>query len=146
MGKLVLLLAIALAGALSALQPSINARLSQKVGVLPSAAVSFSVGAAALLALVLLGGRGGGFRGLGQASWWEFTGGLIGAVYVTATIVVVPRLGTAAAMAAVIAAQLSAGLVLDHVGAFGLREIAVDWRRLLGVGLLLAGAALVYRQ
>jgi len=138
MGNLALFLAMFLVGAVSILQPSINARLAQKVGVLSSAAVSFTVGALALLFLVAVTGQTTTLRGLGQASCWEVTGGFIGAVYVSATIVAVPRLGTAA--------QLSAGLALDHLGGFGLREIAIDWRRFLGVVLLVVGAALVYRR
>lgn len=134
-------------GALSALQPSVNARLADRVGgVLPSAAVSFAVGALALLAVVGASGRAGEFKGLGAASWWELTGGLIGAAYVAATILVYPRVGTAAGMASVIAAQLTAGLLLDRAGAFGFRQIELDGRRLLGVGLLLLGAILVYRR
>lgn len=134
-------------GALSAFQPSVNARLADRVGgVLPAATVSFAVGTVALLAVVLAVGRGAGLRAAGTAPWWELSGGLIGAAYVASTILVFPRIGTAAGMAAVIAAQLSAGLLLDRAGAFGFRQIDLDWRRLLGVVLLLAGAALIYRR
>lgn len=145
MTRLLILLFMFAAGGLSALQPSVNARLSQKVGILPSASVSFTVGAAALVLLVLLTGRGASYRGLAAAEWWELTGGLLGALYVTATIVSVPRIGTAAMMAAVIAAQLTTGLLLDQYGAFGMRAIALDAKRVLGVGLLWLGATLVYR-
>jgi transporter family-2 protein len=134
-------------GALSAFQPLVNARLAYRVGgVLPAAAVSFAVGALALLVVVYATGRGGGLRGAGAGPWWELSGGLIGAMYVASTILVFPRIGTAAGMAALIAAQLTAGLLLDRAGAFGFRQIDLDWRRLLGVALLLAGAALIYRK
>lgn len=134
-------------GALSSLQPLVNARLAQRVGgVLPAAAVSFVVGTLALLAVVYVTGRGSGLRGAGGGPWWELSGGLIGAVYVASTILVFPRIGTAAGMAALIAAQLTAGLLLDRAGAFGFRQIDLDWRRLLGVAFLLAGAALIYRR
>ncbi len=134
-------------GALSALQPLINARLAERVGgFLASATVSFAVGAAALFGLLVASGRAAGLSGVPGAAWWELTGGFLGAAYVTATIVVFPRIGTAAGMAAVIAAQLLAGLLLDHFGAFGFRQIDADWRRVLGAVLLLAGAALVCRR
>ncbi|MDW7709176.1 MAG: DMT family transporter [Deferrisomatales bacterium] len=145
--SLLLLLLMFGVGALSALQPSVNARLADRVaGVLPAATVSFAVGTVALLAVALATGRGGGLRGVGSAPWWELSGGLIGAVYVASTILVFPRIGTAAGMAAVISAQLATGLLLDRAGAFGFRQIDLDWRRVVGVLLLLAGAALIYRR
>ena len=132
-------------GIMVALQPSINSRLAQKIGVFESSFVSFAVGALALLAIVLIAGRGS-LRAATGASWWELTGGLLGAFFVTATIVVVPRLGTAAAMAAVIAAQLTTGLLLDHFNLFGFREIPMDGKRAAGVLLLALGATLVIRR
>jgi transporter family-2 protein len=128
-----------------AVQPSINGRLAQKTGVLESSAISFSVGALALLALVLLSGQHN-LGGVRNAAWWELTGGLLGAFFVTLTIVAVPQIGTVATMAAVIAAQLATGAALDHFGLFGLRHIPLDAGRAAGVGLLVAGAALVLRR
>jgi transporter family-2 protein len=94
---------------------------------------------------VLLAGKGS-LRAAASASWWELTGGLLGAFFVTLTIVMVPRLGTAAVMAAVIAGQLTSGAILDHFGAFGLRQIPLTPVRALGVLLLSAGAALIIRR
>ena len=82
-----------------ALQPSINARLAQRVGILESACISFAVGTLVLLLVVLMSGRGT-VKGIYGADWWEFTGGVLGAAFVSLTILVVPRIGTAAAMAA----------------------------------------------
>ncbi|MDF1554251.1 MAG: DMT family transporter [Deferrisomatales bacterium] len=147
MTHLFLFLLMLCVGAVAALQPLVNARLAQRVGgFLPSALVSFSVGALVLATLVLGSGRSPGLRGLAGASWWELTGGLMGALYVSSTIIVYPRIGAAAALAAVIAAQLTAGLLLDHFGAFGFRQIALDWQRVLGVVLLFVGAVLVFRS
>lgn len=128
-----------------AVQPSINWRLAQKVGAIESSCISFAVGTLALLALVLISGRGN-LRGIGEADWWELTGGLLGAFFVTLTIVVVPRIGTASAMAATITAQLVTGLLLDQFGLFGLRAVPLDGKRALGATLLLIGAGLVFRR
>ncbi len=134
------------AGVTVAIQPSINARLAGRVGPLGSSCLSFAVGTLVLLAVVLFSGRAGSLRGIADARWWELTGGLLGAFFVTMTIVVVPRIGTASAMAATIAAQLITGLVLDQFGLFGFRTVPMDGKRLLGVVLLLAGAGLVFRR
>jgi transporter family-2 protein len=132
-------------GVVVALQPSINASLAQKIGTFESSFVSFAVGTLALLAIVMITGKGS-IRALPCASWWELTGGLLGAFFVTMTIVAVPRIGTTAAMVTVITAQLSTGILLDHLGAFGMRQIPLDGRRAFGVALLMAGAALVLRR
>jgi transporter family-2 protein len=128
-----------------ALQPSINGRLAGKVGVVESSCVSFAVGTLALLAVALVAGRGS-FRGLAEAHAWELTGGFLGAFFVTLTILIVPRIGTAAAMAATIAAQLTTGILLDHFGLFGFRTVPLDPKRAIGACLLLAGAALLFRR
>ena len=95
---------------------------------------------------MLFGGRFGNLRGVADARWWELTGGVLGAFFVTLTIVIVPRIGTASAMAATIAAQLITGLLLDQFGIFGFRTIAMDGKRAVGVALLLLGAGLVFRR
>lgn len=133
------------AGATVAIQPAINARLALKVGVVESACISFVVGTVALLAVSLGSGRGN-WRGISETVWWEWSGGLFGAFFVTAAIVALPRIGVAATMAAVIAAQLATGVLMDHYGAFGMAVAPFGLRRLLGVVLLLVGAALVCRR
>ena len=70
----------------------------------------------------------------------------MGAIYVTCLVLAVPRIGTAAAMAAAIAAQLAAGLVLDSMGAFGFQRLPIDPYRMAGVLLLFLGAFLVLKR
>ena len=142
MSNMMFMLMMFCAGITVAVQPSVNARLAQKVGIIESACISFAVGTIALYLLLLVSGRGT-FRGVGETAWWEWTGGILGAIFVTTTIVVVPRIGTAAAMAATISAQLIAGILLDHFGFFGFQGTPVDGKRAVGVLLLLAGAMLI---
>jgi bacterial/archaeal transporter family-2 protein len=145
MSNLLLLSMMFSAGIAIAVQPSINARLAQKVGVMESACISFAVGTVALLLLVLIAGKGN-LKAIGEAQWWEWTGGFFGAFFVSMSIFVVPRIGTAAAMSAVIAAQLTTGVLLDHFGAFGMKQIPLDLKRAVGCLLLVAGLALVGRR
>ena len=142
MSNMMFMLMMFCAGITVAVQPSVNARLAQKVGIIESACISFAVGTIALYLLLLVSGRGT-FRGVSETAWWEWTGGILGAIFVSTTIVVVPRIGTAAAMAAIIAAQLIAGIILDHFGFFGFQGTPMDAKRAVGVLLLLAGAMLV---
>lgn len=136
---------MACGGVVIAVQPSINARLAQRVGAYESSLISFAVGTLALMLVVMFAGKGN-LRGIAHASWWELTGGLLGAFFVTLTIIVVPRIGTVAVMTAIITGQLATAALLDQFGAFGLRHIPLTPLRLLGICLLVAGAALVVRR
>lgn len=145
MNNLILVVLMACGGLAVAVQPSVNARLAQKTGSLESSLISFAVGTLALLAVVIIFGRGN-LRAAGTATWWELTGGFLGAYFVTMTIITVPRIGTAAVMAIVIAGQLTTGVLLDQFGAFGLRQIPLTPLRGAGILLLCIGASLVIRK
>ncbi|MBP1729450.1 MAG: hypothetical protein H6Q56_1823 [Deltaproteobacteria bacterium] len=145
MNNLLLVLLMACGGLAVAVQPSINARLAQKVGSFESSLLSFAVGTLAMVAVVMIFGRGS-LRSVGSVSWWELTGGFLGAYFVTMTIFAVPRLGTAAVMAIVIAGQLVTGALLDQFGAFGLRQVPLTTPRGVGILLLCLGASLVLRK
>ncbi len=145
MSKAILLVLMLVAGALVAIQPSVNARLAQKTGLLESSCISFTVGTTVLLLLASFFGRGS-FRAITQVSWWELTGGLMGAFYVSTVILIVPRIGTAAAMGVTITGQLLTALILDHFQLFGFRGIPLDLTRLSGAVLLLLGTWLIIRN
>ncbi|RLB72961.1 MAG: EamA-like transporter family protein [Deltaproteobacteria bacterium] len=145
MSNIVLIILMAIGGVAVAMQPSINARLAEKTGFLEAATVSFAVGTLVLLLVSLTSGQGS-FRRVPDADWWQLSGGLFGAFFVTMTIVGVPRIGTTAVLALTIVSQLTAGLVMDHYGLFGMRGIPIDYKRLLGVVLLLAGVFLICRR
>ncbi|MCK4501625.1 MAG: DMT family transporter [Desulfuromonadales bacterium] len=145
MSNLVLIILMVIAGAAVAIQPSLNARLADKTGYLQAATISFAIGTLVLLILSLTSGQGS-FRRASGADWWQLTGGLFGAFFVTMTIVGVPRIGTTAVLALTIVSQLLAGMVMDHYGLFGMRGIPIDFKRVLGVALLLAGVVLICRR
>lgn len=144
MSKFFLLLLIFLSGVLVAVQPSVNARLAQKIGLVESSTISFLVGTLVLILLALVFGQGS-FRGLSQASWWELTGGLMGALFVFSVILVVPRLGTGSVMAVAIAGQLLTALLLDQFQLFGFQAIPLTFSRIAGAVLMLLGTWLIVR-
>ena len=145
MSNFILIVLMAIGGVAVALQPSINARLAEKTGYLQAATISFAVGTLVLL-LISLSTHQGNFRRVAEASWWQLSGGIFGAFFVTMTIIGVPRIGTTAVLALTIVSQWAAGLVMDHYGLLGMRGIPIDFKRLLGVALLLVGVALICRR
>jgi transporter family-2 protein len=145
MSNLVLIILMVAGGFAVAVQPSINARLADKIGFIHAAAISFAVGTLLLFILALFSGQGD-FRRIGEADWWQLAGGLFGAFFVAMTIVGVPRIGTTAVLALTIVSQLTAGVVMDHYGFLGMRGIPFDLKRAAGIVLLLAGTFLVCRR
>jgi transporter family-2 protein len=132
-----------LAGAMLPIQFGINAQLAEWVGgSIRAAFVSFVVGATALFLAVLVAARGWPDRA-GDAPWWVWTGGLLGAFYVLGSIVTAPRLGAATLVALILAGQAIASLAVDHFGWVGFEEEPVTLLRLVGVALLAGGVLLV---
>jgi bacterial/archaeal transporter family-2 protein len=143
---LLLLLAIG-AGVLLPVQAGINAQLRSAVGSpLAAALVSFLVGTVGLAAVVLLLRESLTLRPAWIATpWWYWIGGLIGAGYVVATIVLAPRLGAATMIAAIVAGQMIASLLLDQYGLLGFPVHPIGGVRVLGAALVIGGVMLVQR-
>ena len=143
MTSLLLLLFAVVAGSFLPLQAGVNAKLAHFVGgPVRASMISFIVGAAALFLVVVLFYRSSGNRA-SDAPWRAWIGGLLGAFYVTATVVVPVRIGAAAFFGILVAAQLVTSVLVDQFGWVGFPQREVSPLRLVGVGLLVAGALLV---
>jgi bacterial/archaeal transporter family-2 protein len=135
----------ALAGGLIAAQAPINAGLGKATGSLPAALVSFTVGTIVLALVVALSGKAGGLSSTFDVSWYYLLGGLLGALYVLNALVAVSAVGAGGVAAATVAGQLTAAVLIDRFGLFGLNQIAIGPSRIVGVALLLVGTVLVVR-
>jgi transporter family-2 protein len=135
------------AGCLVGMQAPINSRLGKSVGSAEAATVSFLVGTAALV-LILLIARGGigGISQIGRVPWWALVGGLLGAIYVSVALVAVRTLGASGLTAVVIGGQLVISVVIDRFGLLGVARQAVGAQRIAGLVLLAAGVLLVVRK
>ncbi|HEU4569188.1 MAG TPA: DMT family transporter [Gemmatimonadales bacterium] len=145
---LLLILVAILIGIGLPLQAGINAQLRIGVGhPLLAAFVSFFVGTVALgvanLALrVPLPGVGAAAR----LPWWQWSGGLLGALYIFASVILAPRLGAATLVSAIVAGQMMTSLVLDHFGLVGYATHPVSPGRLVGAVMVVAGVILLQRR
>ena len=147
MDRGVAVLLTACVGGLIALQAPINSGLGRAVGTFQAAFVSFAIGTIALA--VIAGLARGGFAEIGEVrglSWYYLTGGLLGAVYVTTVLVTVRELGAGPVVAATIAGQLSASVVLDQFGMLGLPKDPITLGKVVGVVLLSLGVYLIVRE
>jgi transporter family-2 protein len=144
MAALYVLLAL-VAGAMLPFQAGVNARLSHFVeSPIRASFVSFVVGAVVLLvaSAAIFKPLPAGSR-LGGAPWWVWVGGVLGAFYVFVTVVSAPRVGAATLIAALVAGQAVASVVVDHFGWVGFPVHHVSAGRIGGLVLLFAGLLLV---
>ncbi len=117
--------------------------LGERVGVVPAVAFSVIVGLICGLVLLLVWERSfSGVRAAIHEPAWLWIGGLMSIYIVLAITVGPPRIGVTATIGIVIAGNLVMGAVIDRYGLFGQDVIPLDRWRLLGLALLMAGAAL----
>jgi transporter family-2 protein len=136
---LLILLALAIGAGLP-VQAGVNAAIARHVGRPEWAAlVNFAVGLLGLAAWLFA------TAALAKAPIWAWTGGLLGAFYVSAVVVLTPRLGVAATLGLSVAGQMLAALLLDHYGLVGLATRPVSAQRVVGAALLVVGVVLIRR-
>jgi bacterial/archaeal transporter family-2 protein len=133
------------AGVVLPLQVGLNGELSRWVGSpVRASLISFAVGTILLGLLTAVAFRGWPSPGkLADVPWWAWLGGALGAFYVVGSIITGPRIGAVAFVAAVVAGQSVASVVLDNYGWAGFAERAITPGRILGLVLLAAGVTLV---
>lgn len=134
-----------LIGALLSVQAPINTMAGARLGnPLAGATFSFLVGTLFLIAVMAVTVRT-------PVAWttvwslppWLWLGGILGAIYITAAIVLTPKIGVGALVALAIAGQVSASLLLDHYGMLGLAAREITMGRATGAVLVVAGALMV---
>lgn len=142
----ILLIAVAiLAGMFLPLQASLNAKMGAVVqNPLLGSLISFLVGTLGLLVYILLSRVP--ISNLLQAKTAPglvWIAGLLGAFYVTAIILLVPKLGVALTFGLVIAGQMLVSILFDHFGLLGTPVHPISWMRGLGAILLIAGVLII---
>ncbi len=142
-----LLFVAALIGFLLPVQAGANAQLRGPLGdPIATALVSFLMGTLALAVLVVVLRIPVPLGTAWQRSPWHYwVGGILGAIYVAGAVVLAPRLGAATLIAAVVAGQMVASLLLDHYGWVGFTTHPISVPRLIGALLVIAGVVLVRR-
>jgi transporter family-2 protein len=142
---LVAALATIVVGSLIALQAPINSGLGKVTGTMPAAAISFTVGTALLLGIVMVSGEAGNLAKATDVRWYYLIGGVLGAAYVTTVLLTVRTLGAGGVTAATVAGQLTMSVIIDRLGFLGLEETPITLTRVIGVVLLFVGTVLVIR-
>jgi bacterial/archaeal transporter family-2 protein len=144
----ILIFTAVLGGIVLTVQVGVNVQLRNSLGdPITSTFVSFVVGTIGLFVYALVTrAPWPSVSSLGQVPAWQWTGGLLGAIYVVSTILVGPRLGAATLLSLVVAGQMIAAMVLDHHGWLGFAAHAVNLWRVVGALLLIGGTVLILRN
>lgn len=145
--KLWLFVAAALvAGGLTPIQGSINAQVGTILGhPLRGTFVNFVTGTVILLialtAVVGVPSR----ANLTAMPGYLYLGGLIGVIFVTVLLALIPEIGALRVLAAAVVGQLIVSAVIDHFGFLNVPIHSLSTSRVLGLGFLLAGLYLIQR-
>ncbi|MEP6646260.1 MAG: DMT family transporter [Saprospiraceae bacterium] len=143
----IFLLIALLAGAMMPTQAAMNNKLAAYLqSPVLSAFFSFAVGLVGLLIYIIVSriplSNLGNFRLAPPVSW---IGGLCGAFFVTAVVIVVPRLGIALTFSIIILGQMMITLPIDHFGFLGVPVREINIPRLIGILFVVIGVILIRR-
>ena len=133
-----------LAGAIVPIQAGANAMLGRQLGhplwaTLVSLLISIAVLIPVMIAFRLpLPSLAAAIKG----PWWIWMGGLGGVVFLTAALLLAPKLGAASFMVSVIVGQLLVSVLIDHFALMGFAERPLNHTRVAGLALIVAGLVL----
>ena len=106
-------------------------------------AMFWTIGAITAIIIGLTGWDPAFFSNLKTVPIWLLTAGMMGGALVFGIAWGMPKLGAGTAFVLMIAGQVVTGLIFSHYGLLGSPVEPVSWVKIIGVILLVAGAASV---
>jgi len=144
MSKSILLVLTLAMGAMLPIQAALNGKLMRTFGhPVIGATISFLTGTLILLIYAFSIRSSFNPALIKETQWYHWVGGLIGAIYVTGIIVLIPRLGAGLAFALIVSGQLLMSVLMDHYGLLGVPVNPVNPSKLIGFCLLIVGVFLI---
>jgi len=145
MEPIILIILIGLAGgAAVGLQSPMASMISQRLGIFESVFI-VHVGGAIIALLPLLFYSGGKLSQWRTIPWYALGAGIFGLIVIGAISYMIPRVGIAASITAIVAGQLLVGTLLDHFGLLGASVRSLDVTRVLGMAVVLVGVWLTVK-
>src|SRR5215210_6353000 len=137
MESILLIILIGLAGGVAVgLQGPMASLISQRLGIFESVFI-VHIGGALIALLPLLFYGGGKLAQWKELPWYTLIAGMFGLIVISAISYMIPRVGVAAAIIAIVAGQLLVSTLLDHYGLLGAMERPLDLTRSIGLGVVL---------
>lgn len=134
-----------IAGVTVPVQAGLNARLNFFTGSPVTASIiSFIAGTGTLVVYALITRVPlPGTAAFSGAPWWVWTGGILGAFFVTSCVILVEKVGAVSMLALILAGQMAASVILDHYGILGYNVNPVSTAKIAGILLIFAGVMLI---
>ncbi len=139
------LIVVFICGALLPFQAGLNARLGKSIES-PVYASLFSFIVATITVAIYLQFTKESFTwsGLRSASIYSWLGGgVTGAIFITATMLALPRIGMALTFGLIVAGQVIVAVLLDHFNILVAQQHSINSWRVLGIILIIAGVIIV---
>lgn len=144
MGKFIFIALAFLSGAFLPLQAGLNTKLGRSVGnPVYGSLFSFIVGAVGIALYIVLTKQTFSWAGVRSAPAYAWIGGLLGAFYVTVIIFLFPKLGPGLTFGLVIAGQMILAALLEHFNILVAQPHPINFLRVLGILLVIAGVILL---
>jgi len=145
--KFILILVAILAGMSLPVQAVLNAKMGKALGdPIYASLISFVFGAISMFIYALITKVNlGAINQAANVHWSVWLAGTMGAFYVTAVIILTPKLGAALAFSLVTAGQLGVAIILDHYGWLGMPVHIISWPRLVGILLVTVGVVIIHK-
>jgi bacterial/archaeal transporter family-2 protein len=105
---------------------------------------SFGIGLLASIAWVVISQPAvPSWNAIASTPIWSWGAGLIAVAFVAAVSLAAPRLGPVMLILLLIVGQMAASLALEHFGLAGYTQSPIDWHKLAGFAVILAGVGLM---
>ncbi|HRQ38328.1 MAG TPA: DMT family transporter [Chloroflexota bacterium] len=134
-----------LGGVAVVIQARFNGIMDRGMGTLESVFITYGLGGL-IIALVMIGLRGGNLAAFRTAPWYVALAGVCGLVIIGAISYSVPRLGLAVAFTVMVTTQFVLGAVFDHFGWLGGEIRPLSLQKAAGILILLLGVWLIIRE
>lgn len=136
-------------GMFSATQTAINGYLGKVLASpIKASVISFVIGIIVLIIVcAVMFQKGRSARALRQNNekypWWIWFGGVLGGLYILANVILSGQIGTGMTVIVLLVGSTAGGLLVDHFGLFGTDKKPINATKILGVLIMIAGAAAI---
>lgn len=128
-----------ISGALMSIQGVFNTRVTESSSIWVTNSFVQITGFAVCLIAWFFSGRDS-FNDLFKASSkWYLTGGILGAFIIFTVVKGMATLGPCYAVMLILIAQLLVAYTIELLGIFGTEQIGFEWKKAIGVGVMVVG-------